>query len=93
MKKIRIEYNIPIPNEHASRIKYAHLFEQMKAPSKDKKKIASFVIKAGTKPKFRARNLNQSAALFCKLNNLNWKFSYRIKGLGKRKTIRIWRIK
>lgn len=88
---IKIEYNIPIPNEHASRIKYGYLFERMKKPTKKSK--ASFVIKGGKKPKFTARNLNQSAANFCKLNKLNWKFTYRIVGYGKRKKIRIWRIK
>lgn len=92
--KIKVEYNIPIPNEHASRIKYAHLFEKMEKPEKPtRKKNASFVIKAGSKPKFTARNLYQSAVNFCRLNKLNWKFTYRIRGYGKRKKIRIWRIK
>lgn len=89
--KIKIEYNIPIPDEHASRIKYAYLFESMKEPNKNK--IASFIINAGNKPKFKARNLHQSAVNFCRLNKLSWKFTYRIIGQGKRKKIRIWRIK
>jgi hypothetical protein len=91
MGKIKIEYNIPVPNEHASRIKYAYLFENMEKPTK--KRVASFIIKAGDKPKFKARNLYQSAVNFCRLNKLDWKFTYRITGYGKRKKIRIWRIK
>lgn len=88
---IKIEYNIPVPNEHASRVKYAHLFEAMEKPTKDR--VASFTIRGGAKPKFRARNLHQSAKVFCKLNKLDWKFTYRIIGNGKIKKIRIWRIK
>jgi hypothetical protein len=88
---IKIEYNIPVPNRHASRIKYAHLFENMKAPAKHK--VASFIIPAGKKPKFKARNLYQSAVNFCRLNKLDWKFQYQITGRGKIKKIRIWRIK
>lgn len=88
---IKIDHNIPIPNEHASRIKYAHLFEQMEAPTK--KRIDSFMIPAGKKPKFTARNLHQSAVNFCRLNKLKWKFRYRIMGRGKIKKIRIWRVK
>ena len=88
---IKIEYNIPVPNEHASRIKYAHLFEQMEKPTN--KKVASFTIRGGKKPKFKARNLHQSAVNFCKLNKLDWKFTYRIIGHGKIKRIRIWRVK
>lgn len=88
---IKIEYNIPVPNEHASRIKYAHLFENMEKPTKNK--VASFSIPAGKKPKFRARNLHQSAVNFCGLSKLDWKFTYRIIGRGKIKKIRIWRIK
>lgn len=88
---IKIDHSIPVPNEHASRIKYAYLFEQMEAPAK--KRIDSFMIPAGKKPKFKARNLHQSAVNFCRLNKLKWKFTYRIIGRGKIKRIRIWRVK
>lgn len=89
--KIKIEYHIPVPNEHASRIKYGYLFENMQKPTKEK--VASFCIRAGNKPKFTARNLCQSAYNFCKLNKLDWKFTYRIIGYGNKKKVRIWRIK
>lgn len=83
--KIKIEYGIPIPNEHASRIKY---------PFEDMQKVgASFTIKGGAKPKFKARNLHESARNFCRINKLKWKFTYRIIGKGKIKKVRIWRIK
>ena len=80
--KIKIEKNIPIPGEHSARIKYP--FEQMK-------KGDSFLIRVwgGKKPKFKARNLSQSAINFCRIHKLNWKFTYRIIGNG----VRIWRIK
>jgi len=78
--KIIIEENIPIPGEHSARIKYP--FERMK-------KGSSFIIKGGKKPKFKARNLSQSAINFCRMHKLKWKFTYRIIG----KNVRIWRIK
>jgi hypothetical protein len=58
-----------------------------------KKVGASFIIKGGEKPKFKARNLHQSAINFCRIYKLKWKFTYRIIGKGKIKKIRIWRIK
>lgn len=81
--KIKIEKNIPIPKGIGRRVK--------DYPFADMVKGDSFLIKVQqrTKRKFKARNLTQSAVNFCRINNKNWKFSYRITDDG----VRIWRIK